>query len=58
MPISEAQEETAEGTKRETQQVLRDLIEMTEQIDNGNLMNFSMRKSFVYYDVSNILCVN
>ena len=38
------------GTNKETQQVLRDLIEITEDLAGDNLSNFSLRKSFVYYD--------
>lgn len=38
------------GTNKETQKVLRDLIDITEEISGDNLSNFSLRKSFVYYD--------
>jgi hypothetical protein len=38
------------GTSKETQKVLRDLIEITEEIAGESLSNFSLRKSFVYYD--------
>ena len=38
------------GSNKETQRVLKDLIELTEELNGGSLSNFSMRKSFVYYD--------
>lgn len=37
---------------RQTQRILADLIELTDQIDSGEMANFNIRKSFVYYDVS------
>ena len=30
--------------------MLRDLIDLTEQASGNQISNFSMRKSFVYYD--------
>jgi hypothetical protein len=38
------------GSNKETQKVLKDLIDLTEELNGGALSNFSMRKSFVYYD--------
>ena len=38
------------GSNKETQRALKDLIEMTEEINGNSLSNFSLRKSFVYYD--------
>ncbi len=38
------------GSNKETQRVLRELIELTEEINGNNLSNFGLRKSFVYYD--------
>ncbi len=38
------------GTNKETQKVLRDLIDITEELAGDTLSNFSLRKSFVYYD--------
>ncbi len=38
------------GSNQETQRVLRDLIELTEEINGNSLSNFGIRKSFVYYD--------
>jgi len=38
------------GSSKETQRVLRDLIEITEEASGEAINNFSVRKSFVYYD--------
>lgn len=38
------------GTSAETQKVLRELIELTDEISGSSIANFGMRKSFVYYD--------
>jgi hypothetical protein len=38
------------ASSKESQEILTDLINMVEQIDD-NLVNFNIRKSWVYYDV-------
>lgn len=38
------------GSSAETQKVLRELIDLTEQISGSSIANFGIRKSFVYYD--------
>jgi len=38
------------GSSAQTQKVLRDLIELTEQQSGNMINNFNIRKSFVYYD--------
>ena len=38
------------STNKDTQKVLKDLIELTEELNGNSLNNFSLRKSFVYYD--------
>lgn len=38
------------GSNAETQKVLRELIDLTEQIGGSSISNFGIRKSFVYYD--------
>lgn len=42
--------EAAAGRSKETQTVLRELIELTEQVGGSTISNFNVRKSFVYYD--------
>jgi hypothetical protein len=50
VPLSEAEEKET-GTSKETQKVLRDLIDIVDQT-GAEIQNFNIRKSFVYYDVS------
>jgi hypothetical protein len=38
------------GSNAETQRVLKDLIEISEEIGGNSFQNFNMKKSFVYYD--------
>lgn len=38
------------ASNKETQKALKDLINLTEEINGNSLSNFSLRKSFVYYD--------
>lgn len=40
----------AAGTNAETQKILRELIDLAQEVDGGSLADFSLRKSFVYYD--------
>jgi hypothetical protein len=40
------------ASSKDTQQILQDLIDLTDQFDNNELANFNNRKSFAYYDVS------
>jgi hypothetical protein len=48
VPMTETQEE---GDNKETQKILRELLHMAEDFDSGELQNFKVRKSFIYYDV-------
>lgn len=38
------------SSNQETQRVLQELIELTEEIGGSTISNFNVRKSFVYYD--------
>ena len=38
------------ASNKETQKALKDLINLTEELNGNSLSNFSLRKSFVYYD--------
>ena len=40
------------ATSMETKRVLKDLIDILDQGDSNELQNFTIRKSFAYYDVS------
>lgn len=52
VPLEETKDSSKElGSNKETQNLLKDLIDMTEQLDE-NIVNFNVRKSFAYYDVS------
>ena len=37
---------------KESQRVVQDLLDMIEAYDDNELSNFTIRKSFVYYNVS------
>jgi hypothetical protein len=44
------------ASSKESQEILTDLINMVEQVDD-NLVNFNIRKSWVYYDVYNTFTI-
>ena len=46
-------DDEGEGAKNlgETQKILQELVSAMSQLDSQDISNFSLRKSFVYYDV-------
>ncbi len=52
LPLTEGQEGDLRdiGSNQETQRVLRELIELSDEMGGAQLGNFGVRKSFVYYD--------
>ncbi len=49
VPMTPEEEEKTDSL--ESQKLLRELLTMTDEIDKGHLKDFTIKKSFAYYDV-------
>jgi len=55
VPIEDGDDSAKKTGSTDAKKALKELLEVTESLDDGKLANFNCRKSFSYFDVKKII---